>query len=482
MSIVTPLEGFQETLLAQMEQLNRANQNDPKSKRQSIRYTLMMDNSKDNYNWDFWAGVMCDYQQLNKISKELTIHVRQGIPPSIRGMTWQLITKAKEDGALLLQYRHLLTRTSAYDKMIQRDLARTFPDHAFFKDPEGQGQSGLYRVIRAFSLYDTNVGYCQGLGFIVGPLLLNMPEEEAFCVLIKLMNSYGLRSHFTPEMEGLQLRLYQFDMLVKEHVPRVSRHFEQQGISSTMYASQWFMTLFAYKFPMHLVFRVYDVLLTEGLGSVFQFALALLKRNEGQLLGLEFERLLDFLKNGLFEAYGEDDRRFVKDACALVVPMARLLQLEKEHQMRLEKEAREARQMESLQQIRQTFEAQAQGGQQRLQVLRQEHSDLEAQLQAADHQRHILEAEKQELERVKRQQEVELISLPTKIESQYQSRIEALCLENATLTQKHSHLEDQLQTAEMTLIDIKMRYAQSENDKESLHKRMFELKRLMESA
>ncbi len=37
--------------------------------------------------------------------------------------------------------------------------------------------------------YDPDVGYTQGLAFIVAPLLLLMPEEEAFCVLVRLMES-----------------------------------------------------------------------------------------------------------------------------------------------------------------------------------------------------------------------------------------------------------------------------------------------------
>ena len=34
-----------------------------------------------------------------------------------------------------------------------------------------------------------------------------MPDEEAFCLLVRLMYSYDLRGHFLPEMPKLQLRL-----------------------------------------------------------------------------------------------------------------------------------------------------------------------------------------------------------------------------------------------------------------------------------
>lgn len=76
---------------------------------------------------------------------------------------------------------------------------------------------------------------------------LQMPDEEAFCVLVRLMDSYNLRSHFLADMPGLQLRLFQFDRLLEEILPLVHTHFMRKGIKSSMFASQWFMTLFSYR-------------------------------------------------------------------------------------------------------------------------------------------------------------------------------------------------------------------------------------------
>lgn len=39
---------------------------------------------------------------------------------------------------------------------------------------EESGQKALERVLRAYNLYDAELGYCQGLAFLVGPLLLNV--------------------------------------------------------------------------------------------------------------------------------------------------------------------------------------------------------------------------------------------------------------------------------------------------------------------
>lgn len=130
-----------------------------------------------------------------------------------------------------------------------------------------------------------------------------MPDEEAFCVLVRMMSSYEMRGHYTPDMNMLQLRLYQYELLMEEQVPIIHKHFQNQGIRSTMYASQWFMTLFAYKFPLELVFRVYDIIFVEGIDSLLRFAIALLKANHDKILNHDFETLIEYLKNGLFEYY-----------------------------------------------------------------------------------------------------------------------------------------------------------------------------------
>jgi hypothetical protein len=91
-----------------------------------------------------------------------------------------------------------------------------------------------------------------------------MPEEHAFCCLVHFMHTYQFRSLYTPKMELLELRLYQFDHLVQELLPKIHDHLVNEGIRSTMYASQWFLTLFAYRFPLKLVYRILDIVFATG--------------------------------------------------------------------------------------------------------------------------------------------------------------------------------------------------------------------------
>lgn len=130
-----------------------------------------------------------------------------------------------------------------------------------------------------------------------------MPEEEAFLVLIKLMGKYDLRGHFTPRMETLHQHMYQFDNVFQQKLPVVHRHMESEGVSPSMYASQWFITLCSYRCPIEMSFRIMDLLFIEGPQVLVQIALALIVRNQEHILKLKFDALVDFLCNGVFQVY-----------------------------------------------------------------------------------------------------------------------------------------------------------------------------------
>lgn len=239
-----------------------------------------------------------------------------GIPSPLRGTIWQILSASKNPDLEQVYTNVLLSTSSPQEKLIRKDISRTFPKQEYFRYKEGSnGQEGLFNVCKAYSLYDPEVSYVQGMAFVVGPLLLNvfllknlsdfsqMPEAEAFCLLVRLMKGYHLRQLFLPEMPGLHLHLYQYDRLIEEHLPAVHVHLARQGVRSHMYASQWFLTLFAYKFPMNLVVRILDIVIAEGLEAILRFGVAVMKKNAEAVLELEFERCLDFLQTGLFDTY-----------------------------------------------------------------------------------------------------------------------------------------------------------------------------------
>ncbi|KAG0357661.1 hypothetical protein BG005_003266 [Podila minutissima] len=273
----------------------------------------------EEIDWEFWGMLVQDYNAVaSKLPHLLSARVRQGLPSKLRGLIWQSMSQATST-YLETMYTQLLKEHSPYERIIQRDLARTFPQVDMFKEEGGKGQEMLGNILKAYSLYDPHVGYCQGLGFLVGPLLMNMDEKEAFCVFVRLMETYDMRTMFTLNMEGLQLRLYQFSALLSEHLPMLHAHLSFHAIHAAMYASQWFLSLFAYTYPLPLVLRIYDVVFTEGAPeTIMRVAVAFLKKNEEKLMQLqEFEDLLEALSSNLYDIYEDNAGSVIKDAMAL---------------------------------------------------------------------------------------------------------------------------------------------------------------------
>ena len=52
------------------------------------------------------------------------------------------------------------------------------------------GQSELYKVLKAYTVYNPKEGYCQAQAPIAAALLMNMPAEEAFWCLICICENY----------------------------------------------------------------------------------------------------------------------------------------------------------------------------------------------------------------------------------------------------------------------------------------------------
>ncbi|ORX79263.1 RabGAP/TBC [Anaeromyces robustus] len=475
-------------LLARLEEQNNLLQNDPKNSNfESLRanFQAIKNKEKDSdLDWDFWGKLIVDYEGIaRKQPSLLTKKIRQGIPDSLRGTLWQLISKSKNHD-LEETYAELLKENTTYEKIIRRDLSRTFPDHEYFKDSTGEGQESLFNVMKVYSLYDKELGYCQGLSFIVGPLLLNMPDEEAFCVLVRLMEGYDMRGLYTPNMEGLQLRLYQFDQLLYDLLPKVARHLDNEGIRSTMYASQWFMTLFAYKFPLELVFRILDVLFAEGYDSIFKIAFALIKKNQDFILEFEFESLIDFLKNGLFDIYDDDINELIKDASNIKIPKRRLDKLAN-HFVQMNKEFEDKNIMiDHLKRENRELTTEIQRLHLAVESLSNENSILKSEL---DDKKFEEEANKTLIDALQKQiEESEKLVSHTlrdsrkQAEEQVRVELDVLINKNIDNTRKNQELEDRVAELEQLLVDIKIKYAESEIEKENYQRKWENLKRFLD--
>lgn len=371
------------------------------------------------------------------------------------------------------------------EKMIKRDMgART----SYSKYAVAAGfQDALFNVCKAYALFDEGVGYPQGMNFIIMPLLFTMPEEEAFCLLVRLMNRYGVRELFIQDMPGLHLHLYQFERLLEDLQPALYCHLNRRGVTPKLYATQWFLTLFAYRFPLQLVMRVFDLVLSEGLeGAILKFGMAVVQRNVSTLLSMDdMASLTDFLKERLFDVYidqapthksilesgffgssgGADAEIYradllVQDACAVKITPEMLKRYRSEwtEKIRLEKD-REA----AIENLRSTIATQT--AKIRNLEERAEKSDTEHVQIATDLVR--LKVENQELhdsnESLRGQvQELKKIveSEAAAVEARLKGEMDRVMQRNIEVQNENRLMEESMAEMEASLVETKMRYAE----------------------
>jgi hypothetical protein len=402
--------------------------------------------------------------------------------PSVTSETFE--DPVKHQAKLAAERKQSAAVVAKLEKTIKRDLgART----SYSKYVMAAGlQDGLFGICKAYALYDEAVGYAQGMNFIAMPLLFNMPEEEAFSLFVTLMNKYGLRDLFVHDMAGLHLHLYQFERLLEEFEPALYCHLRRRDVKPQLYATQWFLTLFAYRFPLQLVLRIYDLILSEGLESaILKFGIVLMQKNAKTLLGMkDMSTLTNFLKERLFDVYidkapsansilengffgstaGVDKEVYradmlVKDAVAVKITPEMLKQYTAEwkEQQRIEKE-REA-ELHGLKDRVVSLEAKV-----RLLESRAEQSDMEHVQVASELIKTKVEneqvAEENETLRTKIEGLQNIVDTQAEeVEARLKSEMETVMQKNIVVHNENRALEEQMAEMEKELVATKMQWA-----------------------
>ena len=231
-----------------------------------------------------WNYMIENYKEFSTNKKKKAIlksRTRKGIPDCLRGYVWQLFAN-KDKYYVKGLYQQLEKEPVKEDleTVIIKDLDRTFPLCQFFREKYGNGQRKLYKVLSAYSKYNKEVGYVQGMGFITAVFLIYMDEESSFYMLHCLMKKYKLEGLYFDGFPDLKKKCYVFLKLQKKYINAIYNLFKKESIMPTMYVSSWFISLFARTFEFHITLRIYDCFFLEGFKVIYRMALALLKLNE----------------------------------------------------------------------------------------------------------------------------------------------------------------------------------------------------------
>ncbi|KAM0192652.1 hypothetical protein ACHAPI_008236 [Fusarium lateritium] len=388
------------------------------------------------------------------------------------------------------------------EKTIRRDLgART----SYSKYAAAAGlQEGLFGVCKAYALFDEGVGYAQGMNFLIMPLLFNMPEQEAFCLLVRLMNHYKLRDLFIQDMPGLHMHLYQFERLLEDFEPALYCHLHRKGISPHLYATQWFLTLFAYRFPLQLVLRIYDLIFSEGLSAILRFGIVLMQKNASILLGLsDMQQLTTYLKDKLFDVYIDKDPshgsllengffgsssssidkevyradQLVKDACEVKMTPEMLKAYSTEWVEKTKAEKDRENELLELRAANHNFSIRVRKLEERVEVCDREQADLATELVHTKVENQELKDENDSMRGQVRELKIVIEKQPMEIEDTWKLERDDLMKRNMHVHEENQRLEKELGELEEELVQTKLQYAEINSQHETLNRKWSELRR-----
>lgn len=247
-----------------------------------------------------WLELLVQHQTPHFVEQYKAKVIRSlDIPVYLYGAFWKAVVLGP-GGKLVssTEYLEMLTRGDMdpkFDSEIKRDINRTFPNLKFYQEVNSVGQGQLLNVLKAYSIYNPKVGYCQGMGFMVGVLLSHMDQVDAFNVLVALMRpegEFGMQGLYKPGLPLLNKYLSELDAMISKDLPRLADFFATLGIETSMFASQWILTLFVYNLEWAEARLIFNLFLVFKIGIVLKFALFILHRAEKELLTMGFEEVL----------------------------------------------------------------------------------------------------------------------------------------------------------------------------------------------
>ncbi|XKL60024.1 hypothetical protein PGB90_001040 [Kerria lacca] len=306
----------------------------------NTRFNLKYDNvdeygfmRPENFDYERYEKFMSSYlvilvnrsKKWDKLMKKgkrlqrglvLKRYVKKGIPSSYRAQVWMKISGANElqihQESDLYNTRLNSVLDSDVVQAIRTDLPRTFPDNIYFIPLEGS-QEQLYRILFAYAADNKNVGYCQGLNYIAGLLLLVTKDEEISFWLLKVLVDNILPDYYSRKMTGLMIDIEVFARLTKSKMPDLYRHVKSLNIPWSLLIMKWFVCLYAEVFPTETVLRIWDCLFYEHSPILFKVGITLINYFRKTLLGCDnFTSFIEVFKKMPLDIFVLDCHYFMK--------------------------------------------------------------------------------------------------------------------------------------------------------------------------
>ena len=198
-----------------------------------------------------------------ELKKKINNSLEKGIPEKLRFKIWKFLSqydlfKLNYDKNLYENY--LEKENKEIDEIISKDINRTFIKNNLITE---EIKKKLFNVLKVYSIYDREIGYCQGTNFIVLTLLLTIKNEiDSFWIFVVIMNGKNWRNLFENGTPKLMLLMNKFLDELKKEIHDIYVLLENNDLIKEFPGifALYFSNIFSYiNIPFQLTNRIYDL-------------------------------------------------------------------------------------------------------------------------------------------------------------------------------------------------------------------------------
>lgn len=245
---------------------------------------------------------MRDYFAVNP--SDFLARLKRGPPAKYRWAAWKTVLQvgrirtADTYQSLIAPSRKAAAKWAS---SIKADVHRTFPDKLAALEPciKELTIRKLENVLIAVSQYCPEVGYCQGVNYVVCFMLFvsNLQEEEVFWSFVALASGKlahdslgvcGVEGLYSERFPLLELLLQGFNAAFGEVEAELKEQFVKIEYPDIIWVHKWIFVLFLLSFQFCYCVRFWDYMIAHGLSGVIKLSLAIVSLTKDKYEGKTF--------------------------------------------------------------------------------------------------------------------------------------------------------------------------------------------------
>lgn len=257
------------------------------------------------------------FDPLQVVSRErVRKSILNGIPANLRGEIWCMLCRCQREKAMHGEgmYQKLACADIATKEnvaQIKKDITRTFTNYPStleylqcqgkdFNWKSEHGQTMLFNVLVAYSNYDSQIGYVQGMNYIAGMLLMHIQDEEkVFWCILYIMNRKNWRCIYKHEMAKLMELLKTVEQTLERDYKQVWDHLVDNDFTVGAAFSPLFITLYIYQIDHDYAMRIFESFVLDGEQALLRVLYKMIELNTKKILQMDEIELIMYLRTDL---------------------------------------------------------------------------------------------------------------------------------------------------------------------------------------